>query len=159
MVQIQFLADAPEHVDQLADWHHAQWQHLYSDWTHAVARKELLEHAQCKTLPTTLILTEKDVLLGSVSLVKVDAEDLADIGSPWLASLYVKVGERGFGFGAELVKAVMQHAKNISVEKVFLFTPEHKPFYQGLGWNVLRQEHLNGQQVDVMSFQISGLTA
>lgn len=159
MVQIRFLADAPEHVDQLADWHHAQWQHLYSDWNHALARKELLEHAQCKTLPTTLILTEDNVLLGSVSLVEVDAEALSNMGSPWLASLYVKVEKRGCGFGAALVKALLRHAKNISVEKVFLFTPEHKPFYQGLGWNVLRQEHLNGQQVEVMSFQISGLAA
>lgn len=159
MPQIRFLADAPEHVDQLADWHHAQWQHLYSDWTHDVARRELLEHAQSKTLPTTLVLMNDGVLLGSVSLVEVDSESLSQIGSPWLASLYVKIGERGCGFGAALVNALLQHAKNISVEKVFLFTPEHKSFYQDIGWSVFRQENLNGQKVDVMIFDIAGSIA
>ncbi|MGH8107472.1 MAG: GNAT family N-acetyltransferase [Arenimonas sp.] len=155
MARIQFLADAPSHVDQLADWHHAQWQYLYPDWTHDTARAELLEHAHCKTLPTTLVLIENDELLGSVSLLEVDAEALTHIGSPWLASLYVKPGARGKGFGAQLVKALMQHAENISVEKIFLFTPEHKAFYQQLGWQAVRNENLNGQQVDVMSYRVS----
>ena len=100
MVRISFLADEPQHVDQLADWHHAQWQHLYADWTHETARAELLSHAGCKTLPTTLVLTENEVLLGSVSLVDVDAEELSAIGSPWLASLYVAPDQRGRGHAA-----------------------------------------------------------
>ena len=155
MARIQFLADAPSHVDQLADWHHAQWQSLYADWTHGAARAELLEHARCKTLPTTLVLTENDELLGSVSLLKVDAEALSHIGGPWLASLYVKESARGKGLGAQLVEALMQHADRISIEKIFLFTPEHKVFYQQLGWKPLQQENLNGQLVDVMSYQVT----
>ncbi|MEO6171962.1 MAG: GNAT family N-acetyltransferase [Arenimonas sp.] len=159
MVQIQFLADAPEHVDQLADWHHAQWQHLYSAWSHETARAELLAHAQCKTLPTTLVLIENNILLGSVSLVEEDAAQLNFIGSPWLASLYVKLSERGRGLGAELVKAIMVHAKKMSIEKTFLFTPEHKTFYQQLGWKEFRQESLNGLNVDVLTFNTSELAA
>jgi N-acetylglutamate synthase-like GNAT family acetyltransferase len=154
--EIKFLADAPQYVDQLADWHHAQWQHLYENWTYEIARTELLAHAQCKTLPTTLVLSEKKLLIGSVSLLEIDAEALSHIGSPWLASLYVKPSERGKGCGAELVKAVIEHAKNIAIKKVFLFTPEHKAFYQQLGWQAFEQENLNGQAVDVMSYQVSG---
>ena len=154
MVQIQFLADAPEHVDQLADWHHAQWQSLYPDWTHKIAHAELLEHVQCRSVPTTFVLTENDVLLGSVSLLEVDAESLSHVGSPWLASLYVKPEMRGKGYGAQLVNAVMQHAKNISLREIFLFTPEHKTFYQQLGWKELHQTRLNEHNVDVMRYQL-----
>lgn len=156
MVQIWFLADVPEFVDQLADWHHEQWHSLYLDWTREVAFSELLEQSRCKTLPTTLVLIENGVLLGSVSLVGVDAEALSSIGSPWLASLYVKPEARGKGFGKQLVKAMMQHAKDISLDEIFLFTPEHETFYQRLGWDALQRTHLNGQTVDVMRYQISG---
>ena len=154
MLQIRFLADVPEHVDQLADWHHMQWQSLYPDWTREIARTELLEHVQCRTLPATLVLTENHMLLGSVSLLEVDAESLSHIGSPWLASLYVKPEMRGKAYGAKLVNALMQHAKNISLREIFLFTPEHKSFYEHLGWKAFHQTRLNEQNVDVMSYQI-----
>lgn len=157
MLEIKFLADAPEHVDQLADWHHGQWYEFYADWTHEIARAELLAHAQCKTLPTTLVLIENEVVLGSVSLLEDDAVELSTIGNAWLASLYVKPSERGRGFGTQLVNALMQHAKNISLKEIFLFTPEHKAFYQTLGWQLLQQATVNGQQVDVMSYQICGM--
>jgi N-acetylglutamate synthase-like GNAT family acetyltransferase len=154
VLQIRFLADVPQHVDQLADWHHAQWQHLYADWTRKIASVELFDHTLRKTVPTSLVLLENEVLLGSVSLLEVDAEALSSIGSPWLASLYVKPEERGKGHGAQLVKALIQHAKNISISEIFLFTPEHKIFYQQLGWKELHQASLNGEIVDVMSFQL-----
>ncbi len=157
MLEIKFLADAPSHVDQLADWHHAQWHEFYVDWTHEIARAELQAHTQCKTLPTTLVLIENEVLLGSVSLLEDDAVELSAIGSAWLASLYIKPDQRGRGFGAQLVSALMQHAKNISLKEIFLFTPEHKTFYQTLGWNLLQQANVNNQKVDVMSYQIPGI--
>ena len=159
MPQIRFLADAPEHVNQLADWHHAQWQSLYPEWTPEIARAELLEHVQCRTLPTTLVLTENDALLGSVSLLEIDAESLSHVGSPWLASLYVKPEMRGKGYGVQLVNALMQHAKSISLREIFLFTPQHKSFYQQLGWKPLHQARLNVQNVDVMNYQIPELEA
>jgi N-acetylglutamate synthase-like GNAT family acetyltransferase len=159
VLEISFLADQPQYVDQLADWHHAQWQHLYSDWTHDIARAELLDHALRKTIPTSLVLLENEMLLGSVSLVEEDATELSHIGSPWLASLYVKPCERGKGHGARLVKALLQHAKNISIHEIFLFTPEHKDFYQQLGWRELHQANLNGEYVDVMSFQLAEAVA
>jgi len=157
VVEIRFLADLPQYVDQLADWHHAQWHHYHADWSHDVARAELQSHALCKTLPTTLVLTENEMLLGSVSLLEDDAVELSAIGNAWLASLYVKPEARGRGFGAQLVNALMQHAENISLKEIFLFTPEHKAFYQTLGWQVLQQANVNGQKVDVMSYQIAGM--
>lgn len=154
MVEIKFLADVPSHVDQLADWHHAQWHQLYVNWTHEIARAELLAHTQSTTLPTTLVLLENDILLGSVSLLEQDPVELSAIGNAWLASLYVKPSERGRGFGMQLVNALIQHAKELSLEEIFLFTSDHKAFYQTLGWTLLQQAKVNSHQVDVMSYQI-----
>ncbi len=157
MVEIRFLADLPQHVDQLAAWHYAQWHEYHAGWTQEVARAELYSHTLSRDLPTTLVLIENELLLGSVSLLEDDALELSAFGNAWLASLYVKPEARGRGFGARLVKALMQHAKNISMKEIFLFTPEHKAFYQTLGWQVLQQATVNGQSVDVMSYQITGM--
>jgi N-acetylglutamate synthase-like GNAT family acetyltransferase len=155
VVDIRFLADVPEHVDQLADWHHAQWRHLFEDWTHEVARTELLDHTLRKTLPTTLVLLENEVLVGSVSLLEDDAIELSAIGNAWLASLYVKPDKRGSGFGAQLVNALIDHARSLSLKEIFLFTPDHKGFYLQLGWQELQLAKVNGEQVDVMNYRIS----
>ena len=157
MVEVRFLADLPQHVAQLAAWHHAQWHEYHTGWTHEVARIELQSHTLSRALPTTLVLIENNLLLGSVSLLEDDAVELSAIGNAWLASLYVKPEARGRGFGAQLVKALMQHAKNIKLKEIFLFTPEHKAFYQMLGWKVLQQATVNGQRVDVMNYQITGM--
>ncbi len=155
MLQIQFLADVPQQVNPLADWHHAQWQHLFKDWTLDVVRAELQEHAECKTLPTTLVLLENRRLLGSVSLIEEDAAEFTHIGSPWLASLYVKPSERGRGLGRKLVLALIEHAKAINLEKLFLFTPEHQHFYEKLGWQSIQQAVLQGEAVTIMHYPIS----
>jgi N-acetylglutamate synthase-like GNAT family acetyltransferase len=139
------------HVATLAGWHHAQWGHLYSHWTHAVALAELEEHAsRVAGLPTTLVALDAGELLGSVSLVLEDAPELSEHGSPWLASLYVKPEARGRGIGARLVRAAVARAAAEGVEELFLFTPEHREFYRHLGWQEVARTALKGTAVDLM---------
>jgi N-acetylglutamate synthase-like GNAT family acetyltransferase len=152
--EIKFLADAPEHVEQLARWHHREWEHLYADWTLAIATEELQQHAQCREFPTTLVVLKDAQLLGSVSLIAQDAQEFDDVGSPWLASLYVQPEFRGLGLGALLVKAMMQHAKKIQLETLYLFTPEHHDFYARLGWKKISRVDLHHQSVDIMQADI-----
>ena len=65
-VSIGFLADAPQYIDILAQWHHSEWKLLYTDWPLAVAKAELVDHATRRTMPTTLIAT---TLRGTVLLL------------------------------------------------------------------------------------------
>ena len=148
---IDFLDRHPHLVPTLAGWHHAQWGHLYSHWTLAVATTELSDHATRRTLPTTLVKVEAGEALGSVSLVLEDAPELCEHGSPWLASLYVRPEARGRGLGAQLVHAAVAHAAMLGVAELFLFTPEHAAFYQRLGWRPLARTALLGTPVDLMT--------
>lgn len=152
-IRIGFLADAPQHVGLLADWHYAEWASLYTDWTRVVAEAELADHATRRTLPTTLIATERDVLLGSVSLVTVDAEELAHFGAPWLASLYVAPAYRGRKLGARLVDAVVAHAAEQGIESLRLFTADHVDYYRRMGWQWLARTDLNRIPVSVMTIR------
>jgi predicted N-acetyltransferase YhbS len=152
-VSIGFLADAPEHVGTLAAWHHGEWASLYTDWTRTVAEAELADHATRLTLPTTLIATEDNVLLGSVSLVSEDAAELAYFGGPWLASLYVAPAHRGRRLGATLIGALIAHAAEQGVETLRLFTAHHIDYYRRLGWQLQARAELNGTPVSVLSIQ------
>jgi len=152
-VSIGFLADAPQYIGTLAHWHHSEWRLLYTDWTRAVAEAELVDHATRRTLPTTLIATRRDFLLGSVSLVDVDADELAHYGGPWLASLYVAPEYRGRKLGAVLVKALVAHAAAQGVETLRLFTAEHVDYYRRQGWQLQTRADLNGTPVSIMSIQ------
>src|SRR5687767_1256927 len=150
-MRIEAIAAHRDRVATLAAWHHAEWGHLYSHWTLEVARAELEEHAtRTRGLPTTLVALEDDALLGSVSLVLEDAPEFAEHGSPWLASLYVTRPARGRGLGAALVRAAVARAADEGVAELFLFTPEHREFYQRLGWRPLARTALKGTGVDLM---------
>jgi len=152
-VSIGFLADAPRHAGTLAEWHYSEWKSLYIDWTRAAAEAELVDHATRRTLPTTMIATQRDVLLGSVSLVEVDAEELTHFGTPWLASLYVAPEYRGRQLGALLLKTMVTHAAGQGVETLHLFTPAHADYYRRQGWHWQARADLNGTPVSVMSIQ------
>jgi predicted N-acetyltransferase YhbS len=149
-MDIRFLADAPGHVDTLADWHHAQWGALYADWSRDDAAAELRDHATRRTRPTTLVALEGGAPVGSVSLVDEDAPELADRGDAWLASLYVVPEARGRGIGAALARALVAHAVAQGVERLWLFTPEHAAFYTRLGWRPAGTASLRGTAVTVM---------
>ncbi len=149
-MRIEFLDQHPGLVPTLAAWHHAQWGHLYEHWTLEVAQAELEDHAQRRSLPTTLVLLDGEVLIGSVSLVLEDAPELCDHGSPWLASLFVKPEARGHGFGAMLARAAVAKAAEQGIAELFLFTPEHAAFYERLGWRRLARTALKGTAVDLM---------
>lgn len=152
-MQIRFLAEVPGHAPTLAGWHHAQWGHLYSDWTYDAALAELTDHATRRGLPTTLVALQGEALLGSVSLVDEDARELKDQGDAWLASLYVVPEARGRGLGQQLVRALVAFAKQQGLGRLWLFTPEHAAFYAQLGWRECGRAQLHGVDVTLMDIQ------
>jgi N-acetylglutamate synthase-like GNAT family acetyltransferase len=152
-MRIDYLDQHREHVATLAAWHHAEWGHLYDHWTLDVARDELAEHAQRRSLPTTLVLIDNDKPIGSVSLVLEDAPEFNDEGSPWLASLFVVPEMRGRGLGVQLVQAAVETAARENIAHLFLFTPDHASFYQRLGWRLITRTSLKGTPVDLMEIE------
>jgi GNAT superfamily N-acetyltransferase len=144
------LADLPALVDVLAERHHAEWGALMPGWSHAHARAELTDHANRRRVPTTLVAVDVDgEPLGSVSVVDEDAPEFAD-RSPWLASLYVWPRARRRGLGARLVEAAVELAAACGVPRLHLFTPDHRAWYEALGWQWSARRPLGAVDVDLM---------
>jgi len=153
-LQIRPLADCPGHADALANWHYAEWGSLFGPaWSREAALQELLDHAGRRGIPTTWVAEDEGAgLCGSVSVVLEDSPALQAMGSPWLASLYVRPEVRKAGIGRRLVQTAMAAAAAEGVDTLFLFTPHHAAFYAALGWRLLTAAEVNGNAVAVMAW-------
>jgi len=49
-VRIDAIGRHPQHIPDLAAWHHAEWGPLYDDWTLEAATAELADHATMQAL-------------------------------------------------------------------------------------------------------------
>lgn len=153
-VHIAYLADHPAFIPTLARWHHAQWSYLDVGVSVEQRAVRLQAHLGRRQIPTTFVVLRRDTLLGSASLIAHDMDTRMDL-SPWLASVYVAPEHRGQGMGTALVRRVVEEAKALGVETLYLFTPDKEGFYARLGWSVLERASYRGTQVVVMALRVS----
>lgn len=144
MLELAYLADHPEAVPLLARWHHAEWGRLIRDWPLELAESELRSHTGRRVLSTTVVALEDGTAVGSASLLEEDMPDMPPLG-PWLASVYVAPDHRGRGLGGRLVDRIVEEARALAVQWLYLFTANAQSYYEFRGWQVLQpivaQEH------------------
>lgn len=68
---------------------------------------------------SVLILLDKDNLVGFISLFKTDGSEKQDL-TPWYATMYVKSEYRKKGCSKILNEAILQEAKRLGYDKVYL---------------------------------------
>ncbi|MFN2129375.1 MAG: GNAT family N-acetyltransferase [Anaerolineae bacterium] len=152
MVRIEYLADYPEHIPVLAQWHYAQWAYLDVGVSAAQRAAVLRKHGR-DTVPMTLVALSGDTLLGSASLIQHDMDTRMDL-SPWLASVYVDPPYRERGIGSALVEAIVDRAERLGFSALYLFTPDRAPFYERLGWHILEHTIYRGYAQTVMALSL-----
>jgi len=154
MIEILPLGERPGCIEQLAQWHFAQWGPFNP--TNTVERRieRLQGHLERGRVPQTFVAVDGQRLLGSASLVAADLPSRDDL-SPWLASVYVDPPFRNRGVGAALVKRVAQEAQLLGFPTLYLFTPDRAAFYANLGWQIVERDEWNGCQVTVMELKLN----
>jgi GNAT superfamily N-acetyltransferase len=150
MIRITYLADAPHWVPTLARWFYAQWWDLHPGSTPERYLESVGRRLNVGAIPTAFVALAGQTLVGSASLVSQDLETHPHL-SPWLASVYVHPDYRRQGIGSMLVQRVVAEARDLRVERLYLFTPDKGAFYARLGWRLIERPELNGQPVDLMS--------
>ncbi len=152
-MQILDLREEPQHIPTLAEWHHHQWSSLNPDGSLEKRIATMQDYLSADFVPSTLIAKNTE-LLGSAAIVENDMDTKPEL-TPWLASVFVAPQYRNQGIGSQLVKQLMQKAKQSGIEAIYLFTPDQVNFYQKLGWEVVSNEKYRGHSVTVMR---AGLT-
>jgi GNAT superfamily N-acetyltransferase len=151
--RIEYLADHPDLIPTLAEWHHEQFSYLSPGSSVERCAAHLLAQRGRSDIPTTVIALAGDQLLGSASLVTQDM-DIRPQLSPWLASVYVAPEYRRRGIGSSLVRRIAGEATALGVERLHLYTPDKESFYLRLGWHTLEHNQYRGHLVAVMALDL-----
>lgn len=151
---IQNLKHVPQHLKQLAHWHHAEWSYLNPGQSLDARIQKMQAYLDDEFLPSTWVAHKDGQPVGSAAIVKQDMDIHLD-KSPWLASVFVSPEFREQGTGSVLVRQVMEAARQQGVETLWLYTPDKASFYQRLGWSVFSEEEYHGHPVTVMSVNLT----
>lgn len=144
-----WLSEVPHYAEQLARWHVEEWSPIIPGFNVPDMIAEFATHDGGAKIPTTVVALAGDTLLGSVSLLENDHDDIRAY-SPWLASLYVRPESRGTGLGIALVRHCEALAHGLGVERLYLYTAGQEPFYRKLGWHDVATVPLRGLCASVM---------
>lgn len=79
---------------------------------------------------------EKEEIFGTASLLENDLDLFPEIKS-WLANFYVYEKYRKQGVGKKLYDSVIEYAKNLSHEYIYLYTTDTS-YYSSKGWEVIK---------------------
>ena len=149
-MQIDYLADHPLLVPQLARLHFEQWGYLRPDESLELRTRRLEACCGRGGIPSVVVALEDGALLGSAMLIANDMDTCPDL-TPWLAGVYVVAAFRGRGCGSALVRRIESEASALGVPRLYLYTPDAAGFYRRLGWNVEERCEYLGREVVVMS--------
>ena len=149
-MQIEYLADHPSLVPELASLHFGQWGHLRPGESLGERTRRLAASCGRGGMPSVVIALEDGALLGSAMLVEHDMETREDL-TPWLAGVYVVARKRHSGVGSALVRRIETEAVRLGIERLYLWTPDMMPFYARLGWRFEEGSEYLGMEVAIMS--------
>ena len=150
MLTISQLVDCPQNLPQVASWIFGEWGHLTEGVTIEKVAAKLQTHLHPDAIPLTLVASLNQLPVGTASLMFEDMSSRPDL-SPWLASVFVLPEYRKQGIGSMLVRAAEDLSKKLSVQKLYLFTPDQEQFYARLGWLVIDHAEYREQQVVIMN--------
>jgi N-acetylglutamate synthase-like GNAT family acetyltransferase len=153
-IRIDYLADHPECIPTLAEWHLRQWSYLSPGDSIERRNTSLRRHSGRRQIPTTFVALADSLPIGCASLVEHDMDTRMQL-SPWMASVYVDPGYRRQGTGSALVQRVVDEAQALAVATLYLYTPDKESFYSRLGWQVMERTLYRGYQQVVMSLQLA----
>ena len=146
-MKIEYLADRPELIPELAELHFSEWSYLNPGESLEGKAGYLRSNCGRNGVPTFVVAVDGTRLIGSASLIAQDMDNRPDL-TPWLADVFVKPGYRGQGVATSLIQRIEAEAKSAGIEKLYLYTPDAAGLYLRLGWRTA--EACKYKDVDVM---------
>jgi predicted N-acetyltransferase YhbS len=102
----------------------------------------------------TLVAFSGEQPVGSASL-KIQEMDTHTHLIHWLGNVYVLPEYRNKGIGSALVRRSVEEATRLSVEDLYLHTPDQEKMYSRLAWTVIERTHYRGLDVVIMKRRLS----
>ncbi|WP_027967069.1 GNAT family N-acetyltransferase [Halomonas halocynthiae] len=142
------------YIDELAAWHHRQWQHLDRSVNENTRRTGLAAHCTTTELPMTFIAFEGDELVGNICLVAEEVSNRPQY-TPWISRVYVSTEHRGKSIGRRLIEHAKSALQQQGHPELYLLTEDKADYYAQLGWEKVEEYQLNGLTVDIMKIALA----
>ena len=149
-MQIELLADRPEFIPTLAEWHFHEWAYLRPGDSIANRVRILQERSGRRELPITFVASCGAELLGSAMLIHHEMDSRPQY-TPWLAGVFVAPAHRRRGIGRALTQHVIREAAVLGFPTVYLFTPSAELFFSRLGCSIVERTRYRDTDVTIMS--------
>jgi GNAT superfamily N-acetyltransferase len=139
-------------IQLIAHWYHQEWK-VPVDKT-----IQRLHHitADPSQLQVVLTLDNLPVATGGmydhVSLL--DKEPRFKIYKHWLALVYTLPDHRQKGYGVMLCNFITAYAKQMGIDKMYLFTHTTERLYARLGWAPLERLFVSDKHIVIMSLDL-----
>lgn len=173
-IAIDYLANCPELLDELARLAWKEWQEIYQQRKQTLedSVKNYRERMNTDRLPLTFVALAKDVsarrrsehasrvpsphvtLVGMVSLKFHDMDTRPDL-DPWLGGLLVLPEWRNRGVGTMLMHRATEEARRLNVPRLYLWTHSAERLYHRLGWQVVERTNYFGKEAVVMQMDLT----
>ena len=152
---IENLSDRVDLLPELAQLHLAEWGYLRPGQTLEDRIAALTGCLGKAEIPTAVVATDKDKLVGSALLVEHDMSTRKDL-TPWLAGVLVKSQYRKSGVATALVQRIESEASALNIPRLYLYTDKESAFYAKRGWRELESCVYWRVHVTIMSKSILG---
>ena len=153
-IKIDFLGHHTHFIAIIAQWHQDQWQHISPDLSTQLRINMYSAYKNIASIPSCLIALSDNKPAGSASLVSSDMDSHTHLG-PWLASVFVHKDFRRQGIASLLIAKSLHNAKLTGAKTLYLFTPDKTAFYQKLGWKLIESTLYHGENIDIMSYDLT----
>ena len=154
-ITIDYLADHPELIDELARLSWKEWQDIYEqrDQTLEHCLKNYQERMNIDRLPLAFVALHRNELVGMVSLKFHDMDTRPDL-DPWLGGLLALPAWRNRGIGTMLTQRATDEARRLNISRLYLWTPSAERLYRKLGWQVVERTHYFGKEAVLMAIDL-----
>jgi len=149
-MKILNLNERPKYIKTISEWLYKEWGHLNPGSTLESAIQRIKERSEGNNIPSIFVAEIKGEAVGTVSLVKYDMDIRTEL-SPWVASLFVNKKFRHRKIGRKLMSFIESFAKEISIPKIYLFSPNKQNMYRKLGWQPIEELEYRSQYVIIMA--------
>ena len=155
--KVESLVEHPHHWQLAAQWSFEAWMHEFPSDT---VQTYLDQYALAACEPEELIevfaaIDSQDNLLGVATLVDDDELPDAPEPGPWLAAVFVKPEARNLQIGSELVTNVVDRARELGYQKIYLYTEHAEDWYRKKGWIKIRDIVFLGLHHTVMQLELN----
>ena len=147
------LAQYPSHVHQISEWLFEEWGDDVEGRTIKQYSDVLKHRMNVDELPVAFVALASDELIGTASLVCNEISSLRQYKN-WLASVFVAPERRRQGWGARIVRGVVQVAPDYGIDELFLYTRSHTDFYRQLGWEYLDTVQYRNRDAMIMRHKL-----